>query len=633
VSLSDSSIRTLHRLVFPTDPQPGAGAVLPLYVEGPARPDLVLGRTAYRVEAGERVSFAAYFNAFPAAYWLHWTDVEQVTLSIELAGDATVEVVRSDADGRARPVTTERVAGPRATWEATVPLAGFDEGGWAWFEITAHGDVEVRSARWTDAGPQREAAEPTPPARGSVGITTYNRVGSCLALLRQLGEDPGLREVLDRVYVVDQGEQRVSESPHFADAVRGLGDRLSVLEQANLGGSGGFARCQLETLRAGCSDHLVILDDDVVLETESLRRALVFAARCTVPTLVGAQMLSLPEPTRLYAMAEQVDLRRFFWGPKRGTPTQHDLAGAGLRDAGWLHRREDVNYNGWWMCLIPRAVLEKVGLSLPFFIRWDDAEYGLRAGEAGFPTVTLPGVAVWHVPWTHKTDALDWQAYFHQRNRIISALLHSPHERGGLLVPELLAHQLKQTASMQYSTAELRLLAIADVLEGPEGLHPALLTKPAQARRLLAGYPDADVRAGPEGFPAPARPATAAPRRTPRWLTAVTGVARQLLPVSDRSRRTPQVHLPAAEAHWSQLLKYDSAVVSTADGSGAVWYRRDRAMFSDIARRSLTMHRRLHREWPGLAARYRTGVARLASPAAWHDTFESTARKGKRGPA
>ena len=72
-------------------------------------------------------------------------------------------------------------------------------------------------------------------------------------------------------------------------------------------------------------------------------------------------------------------------------------------------------------------MLDEIGLSLPLFIKWDDSEYGLRAKAAGYPTVTFPGAAVWHVPWTDKNDALDWQAYFHQRNRFIAALLHSPY--------------------------------------------------------------------------------------------------------------------------------------------------------------------------------------------------------------
>ena len=58
---------------------------------------------------------------------------------------------------------------------------------------------------------------------------------------------------------------------------------------------------------------------------------------------------------------------------------------APLRQTPWLHRRVDVDYNAWWMCLIPRAVAEDVGLPLPLFIKWDDAEYGLRARGARLP--------------------------------------------------------------------------------------------------------------------------------------------------------------------------------------------------------------------------------------------------------
>ena len=129
------------------------------------------------------------------------------------------------------------------------------------------------------------------------------------------------------------------------------------------------------------------------------------------------------------------------------------------------------------MCLIPRVVLEEVGLSLPVFIKWDDSEFGLRAKAAGYPTVSFPGAAVWHVPWTDKNDGLDWQSYFHHRNRIIAALLHSPYERGGRMVRESLNHQVKHLASLQYSTAELRHLAMEDVLRGPHALHGELATK------------------------------------------------------------------------------------------------------------------------------------------------------------
>ena len=91
----------------------------------------------------------------------------------------------------------------------------------------------------------------------------------------------------------------------------------------------------------------------------------------------------------------------------------HDFSVANLRQSPSLHSRLDADYNGWWMCLIPTEIIREVGLALPAFIKWDDAEYSLRARDAGFPTVSVPGVALWHVSWVGKDDSIDWQAYFH----------------------------------------------------------------------------------------------------------------------------------------------------------------------------------------------------------------------------
>ena len=74
-------------------------------------------------------------------------------------------------------------------------------------------------------------------------------------------------------------------------------------------------------------------------------------------------------------------------------------------------------------------IVREIGLAIPVFIKWDDAEYALRARAAGYPTVSMPGVAAWHVPWLDKNDAQDWQAYYHLRNRVVTALLHSPLRR------------------------------------------------------------------------------------------------------------------------------------------------------------------------------------------------------------
>ena len=45
--------------------------------------------------------------------------------------------------------------------------------------------------------------------------------------------------------------------------------------------------------------------------------------------------------------------------------------------------------------------------------------------------MSFPGAGVWHVSWTDKDDSIGWQAYYHERNRLITALLHLPFDKGG----------------------------------------------------------------------------------------------------------------------------------------------------------------------------------------------------------
>jgi galactofuranosylgalactofuranosylrhamnosyl-N-acetylglucosaminyl-diphospho-decaprenol beta-1,5/1,6-galactofuranosyltransferase len=237
-------------------------------------------------------------------------------------------------------------------------------------------------------------------------------------------------------------------------------------------------------------------------------------------------------------------------------------------------------------------------------------------------------VAAWQVPWDDKDDARDWQAYYHLRNRLITALIHSPFGHGGKVITESLERQLQSLLSMQYSTVALRTLAVEDVLAGPGHLHRESATKMKQLRELRSQYPDAHDGADIEDFP-PARwkaPDNLKANTTPTGKLsllkkAATGTARQFRAPRKGAQERPQMALPYQDAGWWVLSKLDSAVVSTADGTSAAWYRRDRKQFRRLGRRSVTLHTKLWREWPRLAAQYRAAAAELTSPQAWQPTF------------
>ena len=52
-------------------------------------------RTTLEIGAESEVSFATYFNAFPASYWRRWSTLESVVLRVEVTGTARVDVYRS----------------------------------------------------------------------------------------------------------------------------------------------------------------------------------------------------------------------------------------------------------------------------------------------------------------------------------------------------------------------------------------------------------------------------------------------------------------------------------------------------------------------------------------------------------
>jgi len=641
-----SAPTVLQRMVLPADAD---FDTLPLYVEGgvalpgpefdsgraalaaelakpgtiePIHPDLVLGRRTMRIPAGTRVSFATYFNAFPASYWRRWTSVEKVVLRVGLQGVADVLVYRSSARGDQHRVAKATIDGQVAEFE--LPLDMFGDGGWYWFDVVAGmDDATVEFAEWSTPSVAETAG------RISIGITTFNRPADCVLLLRSLSADQEALALIDKVFVIDQGTQKVEADSGFADAAHTLGDRLQVIHQANLGGSGGFSRAMYETTFGEQSRYVMLLDDDALVEPEGILRAVTFADLCRTPTIVGGHMLNMHVKSTLHAFGERVNRYRFWWGADPHTKNSHNFAEAPLRTTRWLHRRIDVDYNGWWMCLIPTDVVREIGLSLPIFIKWDDAEYALRAKEFGIPTVSLPGAAVWHVNWADKDDAIDWQAYHHARNRILVALLHSPYPRGGRLLVESMATQLKHAMSMQYSTAELRLWALEDILSGPDHLHRDLPTKLGEIRAFRSGQDDAVIAKDPLAFPSVKRVKPPKRGKDPtepsgllgRYVGAAAGVYRQLQPVRRSSEKNPEVRVPAMDSRWRLLSQFDSAVVSTADGSGAAWYKRDRKRFTDIMRRSALLHERMAVNWDELAELYRDAAPELTDPKSWMPTW------------
>lgn len=586
----------------------------------------ITGRTSLTLNDRGHMSGCTFFNAFPASYWRRWTAVKTVRFTASIVGNAKISIFRSTGRGLIYPVA-ERVVQTEDSAVSVcvdVPMVGLMDGGYFWFDAESlDGPVTVTDAAWAVPRSARTAEHDT---SMSIAITTFNRAAYCMNQLRAIAGSSALRKRLDTVYCTDQGSDLVCEQEGFTEISADLGQQLTYIQQANLGGSGGFSRGMYETVKAGDSDFVLLLDDDAVSEPESILRSIQFSDYTIRPVLVGGGMFHLDNRTMLYTQGERINPQRMWMYPSKSMGYNHDFSVEPLRDSPDRHQRIDEDFNGWWMCLIPVAVMRKIGLSLPVFIKFDDIEYGLRAGKAGFPTVCLPGVAVWHQAWHDKDPARSWEEYFTERNRWITALLTYPDTP-----PRMLLETLYGDASLGlrfvYSAMALHHMALKDIMRGPQYLVDCLPTKLGEVRELRAQYPDAQVEDSFEAFPEPVGEVES-PKNHPSTMKSRYKAAVGLIAASfvrnvdpDKAMR-PDAAISARDAAWTWLAfdHVNSALVTTADGNGVAWLKRDNKRFRQGMLEGYRLTRRILRNWRRLSAQYRAyGISSMET---WARIFE-----------
>ena len=603
-------------------------------------------RTSLTVPAGEEVSFQTYFNAFPASYWRRWSQLDSIILALDIDGEANISIYRSKQDGQRISVANHLVSSGHHEFE--LALKNFEDGGWLWFDVTAESEATISQAAWcapSAPGPQTmpdgSIIEPSE-KRVAVGIPTFNRPTDAVAALQALAEDPVVDGIIDFVLMPDQGNQHPADEPGYDEAVAHFGERFREFRQGNLGGSGGYSRIMFEALENTDSPFILYMDDDIAIEPDSILRAVQAARYAANPIIVGGQMLNLQERSQLRTTGEQVNRGDFMWGAAPHAVYDHDFAKYPLSaigdgqshkdpnsyDSRALHRRVDVEYNGWWMCLFPRIVAETNGQPLPLFIKWDDTEYSLRAAANGFPTVTWPGAAIWHMAWADKDDAIDWQAYFHLRNRLIVAALYHDGDAKGI-TRSIFKSTLKHTMCMEYSTMAIQIEAMKDFLAGPDQLFDILESSLPRIAKLRSNYSDAVIIDSADQLPAP----TGAPgvptqniggrlakiKKIP-W--AVKGLKHLLSKEDPRHHEAPQLNLTPDEARWFTLSRVDSATVSTAGGTGVAFRKRDRDLARDLVEQTRELLSDIEDNFDEMRTEYRKALPELTSRESWRKIFE-----------
>ncbi len=568
-------------------------------------------RTALHLEKGARASTNTYFGRLPVSYFQRWTRVTEFRLKLayDAVGSARVLLRGCDAHGVERTISSAELDGTGVV-TLTAPLKENVDGGAIWMECKAvGGPLRITDLEWTVAAP--------PSVRpAAIAMTTFNRADDCAAALAAISADKGLVSGIAAIYLVDQGTDLISTRPLFNDIAAQLGDKLVYLRQPNLGGSGGFTRGIYEISRMGRPANVILMDDDILCEPETLLRLNAFANLTETPAIVGAQMLFLRNTRRLHIQAERVDIERL---------SASQMVPYGMRDTDMIdhqqNKRVDAQYNAWWCCLLPAEVIEAVGLPLPMFFTWDDIEYSMRARRAGFPTISLPNAGVWHAEF-HLKDRDDIKGYFGIRNAMITYALH--YDINVKKTTWWLSRKiLDPLVSMQYGLGYTMIRGMEDYLAGPSVLQDGGITALAAIRADRAQYPETvihpalDIASLTGTLPEIAPPPRKYLKRDRLRLVLHNRLIRQWFGWT----RGGPVAIPAEIAAWWYVAMYDYAVVTDASQSGVRIRRRDKAQLVKLTWRLARLLYRFATQATSVQAQWRAAFPELSGRENWDRLF------------
>ena len=429
------------------------------------------------IDAGAIADFSCYLNMFSAKKWFRLTSAEDATLILELKGDGRIRVVGYDLDDFATidemNAFKERCAlGIAGDELAVAELAeaafshderaalsielGRAEHTLLAFVVEAEGEgAEVFGGGWSVGVDEARVRD----IDLAIATTTFKKEEYICANISKvkdmLAADPEFAEHF-QMFVIDNGCS--------LDASALADDHVRIFPNANLGGAGGFSRGMIEAMRAAKRPtHLILMDDDVLVLTESFKRnyALLRIIRVEYAEhFISGAMLRLDAMDILHEDIGFVHDDGYFMS-KKGPLSLRTALDCAANEVAWPTIKHE--YAAWWYCCIPMSVIAEDNLPIPFFIRGDDAEYSVRAGSK---VISMNGICVWHMGFGDKFNA-NMEYYQVIRNSLIaSAFTPALEDVKFYNWTKVLCNRL--TAVFAYDYADLILDAIEDYLKGPQ---------------------------------------------------------------------------------------------------------------------------------------------------------------------
>lgn len=408
--------------------------------------------------------FTTYFNSLSVDKLKRYTIATDFYLHLEIKG-AKCSIVQTFAN--AFSSCPEKLEDTRIDFESSTSFHSVDiklqvlKGTvLVGFEIETEGIVSISNSYYSvslPSGPRNVELV--------LATTTFRKepyIKSNIELIKSdiLGSDEEISRHFT-MHVIDNGRT--------LDADELESDHVYIHPNSNVGGAGGFAYGMVLALKQSVkATHVLLMDDDVAVSSESIKRTfnlLRIVNNEYSEAFISGAMLNFSSGDQQWEDMGFMSVDggcRAIKAPLRMSNFDEVV----LNETYWVPtdmRNPAHRYAAWWYCCIPTSAIEKNGLPLPYFVRYDDAEFGARCKPR---FMTMNGLCIWHEAFNVRYNAAV-ERYQTTRNAFIAQATtgFAPMTDFEKVLIRNVHLELKKYG---YENAELCLDAFEDFMKGPD---------------------------------------------------------------------------------------------------------------------------------------------------------------------
>lgn len=417
--------------------------------------DYTWAQKVIKIAPNSFVFFDTYFNSLSIGKWGKYTKINNVYLTLFFSGKVRITLLRKERIGK--EVLTHYISETIMESSGEGVSFRFDEtnyNGIFSFDIMAIKETKIYGGYfWTDVD-----EEEIKDVKLALNICTFKReryVKKNMGLIEEkvFGKDmyKDFRDCLEVIIVDNAGTLKEKDFNK---------DYIHIYKNKNVGGSGGFTRGLMEIKKLQDKNgytHTLLMDDDIVLEPESLFRTwsmLRIMKDEFSRAFIGGAMLRLDHP---YIQVES----GAYWNQGNLISRKSGLDFREVEPCLYNEVEEKIDYCAWWYCVIPLEIVKGDNLPLPIFIRGDDVEYGLRNAEK---IIMMNGICVWHEPFENKYSSTMF--YYILRNRLIDNAIHDCALNKKEFIQIMRQQVIEELYLYRYKNARLLLQGVRDFYKG-----------------------------------------------------------------------------------------------------------------------------------------------------------------------